>query len=109
MFESDSSDVFHSPSSVAIYTPVRALGTEKRLLGGPLGGGLGCAKRILPRSGKKEDRNEDKKEDNAAHRITATPPSTRRHKALGHYMKTTEASRYFLTTTLRWKLGPHTL
>ena len=77
------SDVFHSPTSVAFYTPLKDNGpNDKRVLGG-----FGSAKRVLHKNRSSEKSGHSKS--------STTPQSTRRRKDQGHYMKTTEASRYF--------------
>lgn len=76
-----------SPTSVAIYTPCKS---EHQAVGNNLFN-LGVAKRMTP---KKKLEEGDRVHGVSDVKSATRTPTTRRPKAEGNYMKTTEASRY---------------
>lgn len=96
MLHQDEMDAFNeekmcSPTSVAIYTPLKGDGLATKRATGNLSF-LGGAKRILSKSIKSVQQAKDEKGTQIVH--LTSPARTKRPKAQGgHYMKTTEASR----------------
>lgn len=84
-----------SPTSVAIYTPLKGDGhAQKRSTG--IFSSLGGAKRILSKSVRSVKQVKDEKSPQNVHSMS--PARTKRPKAQGgHYMNTTEASRLSIT------------
>jgi hypothetical protein len=85
-----------SPTSVAIFTPLKGDGLGQKRSTGILSS-LGGAKRIISKSVKTVKQARDEKSLQNVHSMS--PARTKRPKAQGgHYMNTTEASRLLITS-----------